>query len=383
MTGEPTSASLPLGGELVEVAEWGEVDGAPVQLVTLVSRSGVRVSLTTFGATLVSIELPQIQAGRDSGSTARQAAGTPAAATHKNMVDVLLGLPDLDSYRRPHPYLGGTIGRVANRVSGASFELSGRRFALSANQPGLQVHGGVRGFDRRPWQLENADTNAAGHATARLGYRSVDGEEGYPGNMSVTFEVELSAAGWLSMALTAQSDRDTPVALTQHPYFNLAGHGNILDHELKLFSSFYAPIAPSGLPTGEVRSVAGTPFDFREGKSVGADLGHPVVAARGGYDDAFVITGRPGELRPAARLTHVGSGRRVELFTTQLGLQVYSANHFDGSVHGKGGVAYRRHAGLALEAQALPNAVNLPHLGDVILKRGARYRQLTEYRFTW
>ena len=362
MTGEPTPNVSPPSGELVEVAEWGEVDGAAVQLVTLLSLSGVRVQLTTYGATLVSIEIPQ-------------------GAAHS--IDVLLGLPDLAGYLRPHPYLGGTIGRVANRVSGAFFELSGQRYALSANDRGRQLHGGARGFDRRPWQLEGAAVNAAGNASARLSYRSVDGEEGYPGTVVVALEVELSAAGWLSLVLTAHSDRDTPVALTQHPYFNLAGHGNILDHELKLHSAFYAPTAPNGLPTGEVRSVAGTPFDFREGKSVGSDLGHPVVAARGGYDDAFVVKGRPGELRPAALLSHFGSGRRVELYTTQAGVQVYSANMFDGSVQGRGGVPYRRHAGLALEAQALPNAVNLPHLGDVILRRGEQYNQRSEYRFSW
>lgn len=195
--------------------------------------------------------------------------------------------------------------------------------------------------------------------------------------------MELNSAGWLSLTLAAESDRDTPLALTQHPYFNLAGHGTVLDHELKLHSSYYAPTKLTGLPTGEVRSVAGSPFDFRDAKSVGADLGHPGVAARGGYDDAFVIAGRAGELRPAARLTHHPSGRSVAVYTTQLALQVYSANQFDGSVRGRGGVAFRRHAGLALEAQALPNALNMPHLGDVILRRGERYRQCTEYRFGW
>ncbi len=365
------------------MAQWGEVDGAAVQLVTLSSLSGVRVSLTTFGATLVSVELPKREAAGETASAARAGAASPSRGGRAGSVDVLLGLADLSAYRRPHPYLGGTIGRVANRVSGPAFELAGQHYAVSENQPGVQLHGGARGFDRRPWTLEDAANNTAGHASARLSYRSVDGEEGYPGNVVVTLDVELSAAGWLSLALAAQSDRDTPLALTHHPYFNLAGHGSVLDHELKLHSSFYAPTKPNGLPSGEVRSVAGTPFDFREGKSLGADLGHPVVAARGGYDDAFVVNGRPGELRPAARLTHFGSGRRIELFTTQPGLQVYSANHFDGSVHGKDGVAYRRHAGLALEAQALPNAVNLPHLGNVILRRGARYQQLTEYRFFW
>lgn len=369
----------------MELEDWGAVDGVPVQLIRLRSLSGVRVAITTFGASLVSIEVPTggPASAAQAGALARAAAAGRAVSARAGTVDVILGLPDLNSYRRPHPYLGGTIGRVASRVSGATFELAGRRYALTANQPGLQLHGGARGFDRRPWLLEQAARNAAGHASARLSYRSIDGEEGYPGNLTVTLEVELNAEGWLTLTLVAETDRDTPLALTHHPYFNLAGQGAVLDHELKLHSSFYAPSSPSGLPSGEVRSVAGTPFDFREGKSVGADLGHPAVAARGGYDDAFVITGRPGELRPAARLTHFSSGRSVEVFTTQPALQVYSANHFDGSVHGKGGVAYRRHAGLALEAQALPNAVNLPHLGDVILKRGTRYQQMTEYHFSW
>ena len=360
----------------------------PVHLATLTAGL-LRAVVSSFGATLVSVEVP---------------AGKGEAAHDRR--DVILGRDALDDgagggYVGPHPYLGGTVGRVANRISWATFDLDGVGHRLVANDGPHHLHGGLRGFDRRPWSLGTvpaagsavvpaavsavvpAAVPAAGPAAVDLTYVSPDGEEGYPGEVRVRLRVSLDAAGVLAFELRAVVDRPTPVALAHHPYFALAGHagGSVLGHELRLWAGRYLPTDADGIPTGEVLAVDGTPFDFRRSKPLGADIDRPEVRGmRGGYDVAYLIDGAPGRLRPAARLRDPGSGQFLELHTTQPSLQVYTANDFD-AVPGKRGARYGRHAGVALEAQAPPDAVHHPRFGDVVVRPGQEYRHRTEFRF--
>lgn len=351
-----------------DVRPWGEVDGVPVELATLTA-GRVRAVVCSFGATLVSVEVPAGKYDAVGGTR-----------------DVVLGLGTLDDgagggYVGPHPYLGGTVGRVANRIAGAAFDVGGVRYQLAANDGAHHLHGGVRGFDRLAWSLEVV--RATGVASVAMAYVSPDGEEGYPGEVRVRLIVSLSPAGVLSFELRAVADRPTPVALAHHPYFALCGHdrSSVLDHELQLWCGQYLPVDDAGIPTGEVRLVDGTPFDFRRTKAIGRDIDHPdVQGVRRGYDVAYLVDGAPGSLRPGARLADPSSGLSVELHTTQAAIQLYTANDF-GAVRGKGGAVYGRHAGVALEAQAPPDAVHHPEFGDVVLKRGRVYRQRTEYRF--
>lgn len=342
---------------------WGRADGRQASLYILRNRAGMLARLSDYGGTLVGLELP--------------AARGPA-------VDVVLGFDRLtgrrgEAYAQEQPYLGALIGRVANRIAGAAYELDGRRVVLEPNDGPNLLHGGPLGFHTRLWAARALDDpDAPGVAFA---YRSEDGEGGFPGAVSAEAVYRLGPGRVLRLELRAVSDAVTPVSLTHHPYFNLAGHaaGSVLHHELTLFAERYTPTDASLIPTGEVRDVAGTAFDFRAPKALGRDLADPVLG--GGYDVNFVVPGAPGTLRPAARLRDPASGRTLEIHTTQPGLQLYTGNGLDGSLVGKGGVRYVRHAGVALEAQAFPNAVNTPGFPPVWLRPGEAYRQVVEYRF--
>ena len=344
---------------------WGRVDGRLASLYTLRNRAGMHARLSDYGGTLVGLELPA-------------AAGPP--------VDVVLGFDRLtgargEAYAQEQPYLGALIGRVANRIAGAAFELEGRRVVLEPNDGPNLLHGGPQGFHTRLWAARMLDDpDAPGVAFA---YRSQDGEGGFPGAVAAEAVYRLGPGPVLRLELRAVSDAVTPVSLTHHPYFNLAGHGagDVLQHELTLFAERYTPTDADLVPTGAVRDVAGTAFDFRVPKALGRDVTDPALG--GGYDVNFVVSGAPGTLRPAARLREPASGRTLEIHTTQPGLQLYTGNGLDGSLVGKGGVRYGRHAGVALEAQALPNAVNTPRFPPVWLHPGEAYRQVVEYRFAF
>lgn len=341
---------------------WGMVDGREAALFTLVGRWGMRARVSDFGATLVALELLDGDAA----------------------VDVVLGLDSLSGgpgagYAEPQPYLGATIGRVANRIGGAAFELDGRRIALPANEGANQLHGGPGGFHHRLWAAQPLPhPEAPGLA---LSYLSEDGEDGYPGRVRAHVEYRLGPGRALSLELRATCDAATPVSLTHHPYINLAGHaaGDVLGHRLTVFGEHYTPADRELVPTGEVHRVAGTPFDLRSGRVLGEAVRAGTLPD--GYDVNLLIGGAPGTFRPAARLEHPGSRRAMELWTTQRALQVYTGGSLDGSLVGKGGARYARFAGVALEAQAIPNAVNLPHLPQVWLRPGELYYERIEYRF--
>jgi aldose 1-epimerase len=342
---------------------WGTVGEREASLFTLRNRAGMVARLSDYGATLVDLEVPA-------------ADGAP--------VDVVLGFdrltgPPRGAYAADQPYLGALVGRVANRIAGAAFELDGRAVVLEPNDGPNLLHGGPQGlhsrlFSARPFD----DPDVPGVA---FSYRSPDGEGGFPGAVAVEAVYRLGPGRMLRLELRAGSDAVTPVSLTHHPYFNLAGHasGDVLRHELTLFARHITPTSADLLPTGEVREVAGTPFDFRAPKALGRDLGDPALG--GGYDVNFVLAGMPGTLRPVARLRDPASGRLLEVHTTQAGLQLYTGVGTDADLAGKGGARYGPHAGVALEAQAFPNAVNTPGFPQVWLHPGQTYRHVIEYRF--
>ncbi len=346
-----------------ERRSWGGGNGREASLYTLRNRAGMVARLSDYGATLVGLEVPA-------------ADGPP--------VDVVLGFdrltgPPREAYAADQPYLGALVGRVANRIGGAAFELDGRRVVLEPNDGPNLLHGGPLGFHSRVFGARPFDDpDAPGVA---FHYRSPDGEGGFPGVVTVEAVYRLGPGHELRLELVAHSDAVTPVSLTHHPYFNLAGHasGDVLRHELTLFARHTTPTSADLVPTGEVREVAGTACDFRAPKALGRDLGDPALG--GGYDVNFVLAGVAGTLRPAARLRDPVSGRLLEVHTTQAGLQLYTGVGTDGALTGKGGARYGPHAGVALEAQAFPNAVNTPAFPPVWLHPGQTYRQVIAYRF--
>lgn len=339
---------------------FGNVGDKTVDLYTLSNGNGLVARVATYGATLVGLQAPD----RDG-----------------KLADVVLGFDDLAGYLAGRSYFGSTVGRVANRIRKAAFELEGRRFSLAANDGANHLHGGVKGWDKVVWTAEAMDT--VDGPALRLVYVSADGEEGYPGAVTATCVYSLTRNNELRVAMGATTDAVTLVNMAHHTYWNLAGQdaGPIIDHQLTLLALRYTPGDPQ-VPTGEVADVRGTPFDFSSAKRVGQDLtaagGDPI-----GYDHNWVIDGQPNALRPVARLADPKSGRVLSLEADQPGLQFYSGNYLDGSIRGKGGRAYARNAGLCLETQAFPNAINVPAWRDqVILRPGTPYQHVMIHRFT-
>ncbi len=330
---------------------WGATRaGEPVELFTL-ERGRLRARVATFGATLVALEL------LGSGGRRRHA---------------MLGLDSLAGYESPsNPYLGGVIGRCANRIAGARFSLDGRDHALSANEGRHHLHGGSRGFDRRVWRVAGASGEAL-----ELSYSSQDGEEGYPGAVEALASYAL-APDALVVRLAATARAATPLNLTQHSYFNLAGQGTILDHELQIRASRYVAVDGELIPTGELRAVAGSPYDFRAPRRVGARLGELPGSPRG-YDLCYALD--HDGAGHAARLRDTASGAVLELSTNQPGLQLYSGQHL-GPLAGERGRALAPFAGLCLEAQGFPDAVHRASFPTQILRPGERYENVTTWRF--
>lgn len=341
---------------------FGEVDGAPVHEVILRSETGAEAKVIAWGAVVRDLVVP---VGRD---------GTQR---------VVLGLNTLEDYIQHSPYLGAIAGRFANRIAGGRFQLGGRARQLSLNQDGKHsLHGGVRGFSKRPWQLAAVDASSVA-----LTLLSPDGDEGYPGNLMVSCIYRL-VGSTLRVELSATADTETPINLCHHSYFNLDGSPSILDHTLQLAADFYTPTDPDLIPTGEVRAVAGTPYDFREPRPV--RLADEAAGRPFRYDTNFVlrrdrlalsgIDGRP--LAPAATFASERSGVAMEVWTTEPGVQVYDGWMTDVPVPGLDGVLYGANAGLCAEPQRFPDSPNRPHFPNAILRPGEVYRQVTEYRFT-
>lgn len=336
-------------------------DGREVDCHTLSNRNGLRIRLLTWGGVIQSILAPDRAGGFD---------------------EITLGYDTLDGYIRPNPYFGALIGRYANRITGARFRLDDREVRVTANEGANHLHGGERGFHARVWTAEPfTEPAAAGVALTRA---SPDGEEGYEGELRVRVVITLDDLDRLAFDYEATTDRPTPVNLTQHSYFNLAGRhaADILGHRLTIHASSFTPVDASLLPTGEIRRVAGTPFDFTRqaliGDRVAAD--HEQLGLAGGFDHNFVLDRDGPALIEAARLVEPVSGRVLEIHTTEPGLQFFSGN-FGSPIRGHGGRMYGRHAGVTLETQHFPDSPNRPAFPSTLLLPGRTFRSRTVYRF--
>jgi aldose 1-epimerase len=355
----PKNAAADGTERATSVAPFGTQDGIPVQLYTLTNRHGLIARITNYGAIVTELHVPDRE-GR--------------------LADVVLGFESLDDYLGGHPYFGAIVGRVANRIANAAFTLEGRRYALAPNDGSHHLHGGRKGWDKVVWNATPIETPEG--PSLELTYVSKDGDEGYPGTVTAMTVYTLTHDNELKVEMQARTDSPTIVNLAHHSYWNLGGHasGTILDHELTLHADRYTPGTPM-VPDGRIEPVAGTPFDFTTGKPVGRDLreagGRPI-----GYDHNFVVNGDPDRLRPVARLADPKSGRVMTVSADQPGVQFYSGNFLDGSVRGKG-ATYVQYAGLCLETQKFPNAINVPAWQDqAILRPGGTYRHVMIHAFS-
>ena len=340
-------------------------DGRGVEQFTITNARGVEVRVITYGGIVTAIRTPD-RGGR--------------------LDDIVLGHDHLDGYLAASPYFGAIIGRYANRIANGRFTLDGVTYSLARNNGPNALHGGVRGFDKVLWAAEPfRDERDAG---VRLRYRSADGEEGYPGAVDVTVTYVLTSRDELVVAYDAVADKATAINLSQHTYWNLHGveRGTILDHVLTLDASRFTPVDSNLIPTGEIASVAGTPFDFRVPVAIGAriDAPHEQLRYGRGYDHNWVLDRRdatPDELRHAARVMDSMSGRTLDISTTEPGVQFYTGNFLDGTISGKRGRVYARRSALVLETQHFPDSPNHANFPSTILRPGATYRSRTVFAF--
>jgi len=338
-------------------------DKTPVHLFTLDNGRGMTASISDYGGVVVSLSVPD-RSGRPE--------------------DVVLGYGDLEGYLADRCYFGALIGRFGNRIGRSSFVLDGRTVTLPANEGKNHLHGGPRGFNRVMW--EAGEYESGPEAALKLGYVSADGEEGYPGNLYVTVRYSLTPDNALCIDYEAVTDAPTAVNLTHHSYFNLAGAGNgdICGHELTLFASAYTPVDAELLPTGEIAPALGTPLDFTKPAAIGArvDADFEQLRLAGGYDHNFVLDGPSVRPTLAARVVDPGSGRIMEMETSEPGAQFYSGNSIPEGLPGKDGRVYGKRSGFCLEAQRFPDSPNRPEFPSAILRPGQIYRQTTLYRFS-
>jgi aldose 1-epimerase len=336
------------------------LSGEAVDLLTLSNRNGVEIRVITYGATIVSLRVPD-----------------------RNGIigDIVLGHDSLAGYLANSPYFGAVVGRYGNRIAKGRFTLDGAEHRLAVNNGANHLHGGIRGFDKVVWTAEPFRSDSA--SGVRFSYTSPDGEEGYPGTVHATVSYTLTDRDELILDYEATTDKATPINLTQHSYFNLAGEGEILDHHLMLAADRYTPVDSTLIPTGELVTVEQTPFDFRTAQPIGSRIGeqHEQLRFGGGYDHNFVLTRDGDGLALAAVLSDTVSGRVLEIRTTEPGIQFYSGNFLDGTITGKDGAVYRHRTGLALETQHFPDSPNQAGFPSTILRPGDRYRSQTTWTF--
>lgn len=332
-------------------------DGREAHRFVCRNAAGAVMKLTDYGATLVELHVPDRE-GR--------------------LGNVVLGFPTLEGYLQHTAYFGCTVGRYANRIAGGKFTLDGQEYTLAANNGSNHLHGGLRGFDKVLWTAEEfTDERGVGVAFT---YRSADGEEGYPGNLDTWAVYTLTGENVLRIEWTATTDRPTVVNLTNHAYWNLAGEGNILEHELMLAADEYLPVNEGLIPTGQRAAVAGTPLDFTRPHTVGSRLAALKAdqPPPGGYDHCYVLRSQDGSLALAARLREPACGRVLEVWTTQPGIQLYTGNFLDG---GETNGGFAQHAALCLETQHWPDSPNREEFPSTVLRPGETYRQVSEFRF--
>jgi aldose 1-epimerase len=336
-------------------------DGTAVELYTLSNESGMIVQIMTYGGIITSLRVPDREG---------------------NLGDVVLGYDSLDGYLTRNPYFGCIVGRFANRIAGGRFALDGVDYQLAVNNGPNHLHGGLVGFDKRVWRAATGRSDGA--ICLALSYLSRDGEENYPGNLYVTVTYTLMRDNALRISYRARTDKPTILNLTNHTYFNLAGVGDILDHEVMINADRFTPVNEALIPTGDLQPVEGTPLDFRQPMRIGARINdpHEQIARAGGYDHNFVVNGTPGELRLAARVYEPTRGRVLEVRTTEPGVQFYTGNFLDGTISGKGGVVYARRSGLCLETQHFPDSPNQPTFPSTVLRPGENFHSTTVFTFS-
>jgi aldose 1-epimerase len=337
-------------------------DGQTIDPYTLTNRNGMQVGITNYGGRVVSILVPD---------------------RHGAMGDVVLGFDNLDGYLADNPFFGALVGRYANRIAHAEFKLDGVTYHLEKNDGPNSLHGGSKGFDKQVWKARELPGSEPG---LELTYLSPDGEEGYPGNLSVKVVYTLTNSNGLRIDYRATTDKDTVLNLTNHSYFNLAGQGNgdILKQVMMINADRFTPVDATLIPTGELRSVQGTPFDFRKPTAIGARINddYEQLKLGKGYDHNFILNRHGAGLELAARATDPESGRVLEVLTTQPGLQFYTGNFLDGTIHGKGGKVYGHRYAFCLETQHFPDSPNQPSFPSAELKPGQTYHQVTEFKFS-
>ena len=335
-------------------------DGQVVERFTLTNSKGVVLQAISYGGIITSLRVPDRNGKLD---------------------DIVLGFDNLDGYLKGHPFFGAIIGRYGNRIAKGAFTLDGKTYKLATNNGVNHLHGGTTGFDKVVWTAEPVSSNAIAFSRT-----SPDGEEGYPGNLRVRVTYTLTDANEVIIEYSATTDKATPVNLTNHSYFNLAGQasGDILGHQLMVNADRYTPVDDTLIPTGELAPVAGTPFDFRKftgiGERINQDTNAQIKNGKG-YDHNFVLN-RKGEGRQlAARVVDPQSGRTMEVSTTEPGIQFYSGNFLDGTLTGKAGAVYKHRTGFCLETQHFPDSPNQPKFPSTILKPGSEYKTSTVYTF--
>jgi len=357
----PTSPPTTPAGPVVKREAFGSVAGRPVEQFTLSNKNGVEVRAITYGGIITSITTPD-RAGA--------------------MGDIVLGFDSIDGYLGGHPYFGAIIGRYGNRIAKGRFTIDAREYTLATNNGPNHLHGGIKGFDKQLWNAAILPP-MAGQSGVAFTYSSADGEEGYPGQLIVEVTYTLNDSNELIVDYLARTDKATHVNLTQHSYFNLAGGGDILGHELTIDADRYTPVDATLIPTGEMATVEGTPFDFRKSTAIGAriDAPHPQIKIGPGYDHNWVLT-RSGEgPQHAARVVEPKSGRTLEVSTTEPGMQFYAGNFLDGKLVGKGGQSYGRRSGFCLETQHFPDSPNHSNFPTTLLKPGQEYKSRTVFAF--
>jgi aldose 1-epimerase len=349
--------------------DWGAFEGAPVSLYMLRNANGASIRVSDYGATLVAIVVPD-RAGR--------------------MNDVTLGFDDLAGYRQ-HRFIGSTVGRYGNRVAKGAFTLDDKSYKLATNNRPNHLHGGKRGFDTFVWKAETID--AKDGPAIRFTRTSPDGEEGYPGKLDVSVTYTLTRDNAVRIEYAATTDAPTVVNLTNHSHFNLAGTDGpavhpVRDHLLQVHADRYTPFDSTRIPTGEIAPVEDTPLDFRQPTRIGEHIAQADGAKGGGYDHNFVVNdwtdadAAGGKLIPVATVIEPTSGRKMDVFSTEPGVQFYTDDGFNGTLKGKAGLAYPRDAGFCLETQHFPDSPNKPQFPSTVLKPGETYRSITEYRFS-
>jgi aldose 1-epimerase len=335
-------------------------DGSAVDLYTLTNDNGLEVKITNYGGTIVSLVAPD---------------------QHGHLDDIVLGFDTLEAYLEKSPFFGCITGRFANRIAQAKFTLNGVEYALAQNDGDNHLHGGNQGFDKKLWAAEEIRSDEG--VGLKLSYTSPDGEENYPGTLSTIVIYTLTNADELKIDYTATTDKDTIVNLTNHSYFNLAGSGDVLNHELLLNAEHFTPTDETLIPTGELRKVAGTPLDFREMTVIGARVeeDYDQLKFAGGYDHNWVLNNNDGALVLAARVEESTTGRAMEVYTTEPGIQFYGGN-FLPELAGKEGKTYGYRGGLCLETQHYPDSPNKPDFPSTVLKPGQTYQTTTIYKFS-